>query len=112
VNTGDWESIHRVHEQLLKEAGGRVSPGTTLTLVLLVWPRAYLVHVGDSRAYVRRRGRVQPLTRDQTFGEYMVSGCVERGAGHEEQDGETLPAIGAVNSAPNIGLIDSSRATA
>ena len=77
------ETVQKVHGQLLSEAGGPhvKAPATTLTLVLLVWPRAYLVHVGDSRAYVRRRGRVQALTRDQTFGEYMVSA----GAWTEEQ---------------------------
>jgi serine/threonine protein phosphatase PrpC len=104
------ETVHGVHRQLVTEAGGpqRKAPATTLTLVLLVWPRAYLVHVGDSRAYVRRRGRVQALTRDQTFGEYMVSA----GAWTEEQasksrTAETLAsAIGGSELAPSVGLID------
>ena len=62
------KTVQEVHRQLLEGEGPREkSPATTLTLVLLVWPRAYLVHVGDSRAYVRRRGRVQALTRDQTL---------------------------------------------
>jgi protein phosphatase len=104
------ETVLEVHEQLHAEAGGpqHQAPATTLTLVLLVWPRAYLVHVGDSRAYVRRRGRVQALTRDQTFGEYMVSA----GAWTEEQaaksrTAETLAsAIGGSELAPTVGLID------
>lgn len=104
------ETVHKVHEQLISEAGGpqRKAPATTLTLVLLVWPRAYLVHVGDSRAYVRRRGRVQALTRDQTFGEYMVSA----GAWTEEQaaksrTAETLAsAVGGSELTPTVGLID------
>jgi serine/threonine protein phosphatase PrpC len=103
------QTVHGVHRQLLSEAGGqRQAPATTLTLVLLVWPRAYLVHVGDSRAYVRRRGRVQALTRDQTFGEYMVSA----GAWTEEQasksrTAETLAsAIGGSELAPTVGLVD------
>ena len=104
------ETVQKVHEQLVSEAGGpqRKAPATTLTLVLLVWPRAYFVHVGDSRAYVRRRGRVQALTRDQTFGEYMVSA----GAWTEEQatksrTAETLAsAVGGSELAPAVGLID------
>ncbi len=104
------ETVQKVHNQLVTEAGGpqRKAPATTLTLVLLVWPRAYLVHVGDSRAYVRRRGVVQALTRDQTFGEYMVSA----GAWTEEQaihsrTAETLAsAIGGSELAPTVGLID------
>src|SRR5574341_380562 len=68
-------AVREVHESLLKgyNDGHSGGPATTLTLVLLVWPRAYLIHVGDSRAYVNRRGRVQRLTRDQTFGQYMVA---------------------------------------
>lgn len=104
------ETVHEVHRQLVTEAGGpnRKAPATTLTLVLLVWPRAYLVHVGDSRAYVRRRGRVQLLTRDQTFGEYMISA----GAWTEEQaarsrTAETLAsAIGGSELSPVVGLVD------
>ena len=103
-------TVQEVHTQLVAEAGGpnRKAPATTLTLVLLVWPRAYLVHVGDSRAYVRRRGRVQALTRDQTFGEYMVS----VGAWTEEQaaksrTAETLAsAIGGSEMTPTVGLVD------
>ncbi len=104
------ETVHEVHRQLVDEAGGpqRKAPATTVTLVLLVWPRAYLIHVGDSRAYVRRRGRVQALTRDQTFGEYMVSA----GAWTEEQaassrTAETLAsAVGGSELAPTVGLVD------
>ncbi len=103
------ETVHKVHQQLVSEVGPNVkAPATTLTLVLLVWPRAYLIHVGDSRAYVRRRGRVQLLTRDQTFGEYMVSA----GAWTEEQamksrTAETLAsAIGGSDLTPTVGLID------
>jgi len=103
-------AVQGVHEQLLKEAGGpgRKAPATTLTMILLVWPRAYLVHVGDSRAYVQRRGRVQRLTRDQTFGEVMMAA----GAWSEEQvarsrTAETLAsAIGGSDLEPLVGLID------
>jgi protein phosphatase len=103
-------AVQGVHSQLVEESGGpRVrAPATTLTMILLVWPRAYLVHVGDSRAYVRRRGRVQRLTRDQTFGELMVSA----GAWSEEQaarsrTAETLAsAIGGSDLIPVVGLVD------
>jgi protein phosphatase len=57
---------------------------------------------------VRRRGRVQALTRDQTFGEYMISA----GAWTEEQaaksrTAETLAsAVGGSELAPTVGLVD------
>jgi protein phosphatase len=77
-------------------------------MVLLIWPRAYFIHVGDSRAYVRRRGRLQQLTRDQTLGEYMVT----VGAWTEEQAAQSGPgatlssAIGGSELDPVVGLVD------
>ena len=68
------DTVRDVHHALLEESeGSGQGPATTLTMVLLMWPRAYLIHTGDSRAYVRRRGQVQQLSTDQTFGEYMVT---------------------------------------
>lgn len=103
-------TVRKVHGALLAEYGGdhAAVPATTLTMVLLVWPRAYLVHVGDSRAYVRRRGRFQALTRDQTFGQYMVT----VGAWTEEQAARPGPAatlssaVGGSELLPVVGLVD------
>jgi protein phosphatase len=51
--------------------------GTTCVACLLVDPRrALIAHVGDSRAYLLRHGRLQSLTRDHT----IVEELVERGA--------------------------------
>ena len=104
------EVVRGVHTALLAEYGGVTAklPATTLTLVLLAWPRAYHVQVGDSRAYVRRGGRLQRLTRDQNLGEFMVS----LGAWTDEQarmasTAETLSsAIGGSELEPVVGLID------
>jgi len=103
-------TVRVVHEKLLEEgnpARGE-NPATTLTMVLLIWPRAYLIHVGDSRAYVRRGDKVQQLTRDQTIGEYMVN----IGAWTDEQAARAKPAatlssaIGGSELTPVVGLID------
>lgn len=45
---------------------------TTLTLYLGVWPRAYLLQVGDSRCYLLRDGELTQVTRDQTMAQEMV----------------------------------------
>ena len=45
---------------------------TTLTLYLGVWPRAYLLQVGDSRCYLLRNGELSQITRDQTMAQEMV----------------------------------------
>ncbi len=41
--------------------------GTTLTSVLFHGVRAYVAHVGDSRAYLYRDGRVQQITVDHSW---------------------------------------------
>jgi serine/threonine protein phosphatase PrpC len=41
--------------------------GTTLTALLWSGRRVGLVHVGDSRAYLLRDGRIQQITHDHTF---------------------------------------------
>ena len=46
--------------------------GTTLTAFLTDDDRAYVAHVGDSRAYLLRDGSLQRLTRDHTLVERMV----------------------------------------
>jgi len=45
---------------------------TTLTLFLGVWPKAYLLQVGDSRCYLLRSGELTQVTRDQTMAQDLV----------------------------------------
>jgi PPM family protein phosphatase len=46
--------------------------GTTLTALLLKSGRAYLAHVGDSRAYLYRDNRIEQLTEDHSWIEEQV----------------------------------------
>lgn len=46
--------------------------GTTLTGALTVGEHAFVVNVGDSRAYLHRHGQMFRLTHDQTLAELMV----------------------------------------
>jgi len=46
--------------------------GSTLTMAYAVWPRLFLFHVGDSRAYLYRDGELTRLTRDHNLAEEMV----------------------------------------
>lgn len=43
--------------------------GATLTVVYVAWPDFFVAHVGDSRCYLLRDGRLQRLTTDHTLGE-------------------------------------------
>ena len=47
------EAMMRAHERIqeLHGKGGRTS-ATTLTMVALLWPRGYIVHAGDTRAWL------------------------------------------------------------
>lgn len=46
--------------------------GTTLTMAYIVWPRMYVVHIGDSRCYVWRQGRLIQVTRDHTAAQALI----------------------------------------
>lgn len=50
-----------------------VPMGTTLTVALIDWPMMELLHVGDSRCYLLRLGRMECLTTDHTVAEKMLA---------------------------------------
>ena len=101
--------VQRAHERIQEELGaGGQGPSTTLTMATLIGRRAYIVHVGDSRAYYLHRGRLRQLTDDQTMGRYMV----DVGAWTEDQAARAgvaanlTSALGASEMLPKIGLVD------
>jgi protein phosphatase len=47
--------------------------GTTLTVAYSVGRHAFVVHAGDSRAYLVRGGRLHQLTRDHTLAQALAS---------------------------------------
>ena len=61
------------HEDLRQGSGAESGRGiaTTLTLMLFVWPRAYLLQVGDSRYYILRDGALTQISRDQTLAQVL-----------------------------------------
>ena len=46
--------------------------GTTLSAVTIVGNLAYLVHVGDSRAYLLHEGKIEQLTTDHTLVQRLI----------------------------------------
>ncbi len=46
--------------------------GTTLTLAYSVGIHLFIIHVGDSRAYLFRKGQLQQLTRDHTVAQALA----------------------------------------
>lgn len=58
------------NDRLLHVSGGNqdyVAAGSTCTLVLIVSNQAFVAHVGDSRAYLLRRGELVQLTSDESL---------------------------------------------
>lgn len=49
---------------------------TTLTLVYVIWPHAFVVQIGDSRCYLIRKNEIQQLTKDQTYVQTLVDAGV------------------------------------
>lgn len=73
--------ISQAHDAILNRARSKSKlkgMGTTIVLLAIVSgpaPIAYLVHVGDSRAYRFRSGTLTPLTKDHT----LIEKYLERG---------------------------------
>jgi PPM family protein phosphatase len=119
---GDWDTdqefydalqlgARQSHAELLRR--GEQDPAyagmaTTLTLYLGVWPRAYLLQVGDSRCYLLREGELTQITRDQTMAQEMVDlGVMKK----EEVAGTRFEhlltsSIGGQQTAPKVTRID------
>jgi PPM family protein phosphatase len=91
-NDHQMDALH----QALEVANGRIAEtvvadnslqgmGTTLTAVIFSGSRAAMAHVGDSRAYLLRDGRLNQLTKDDTYVQMLVDqGLIspDEAAGH------------------------------
>lgn len=67
--------IHQVEQTLVDIA--RTDPslsgmGTTMTLAMSLGADLFIAHVGDSRAYLLRQGRLHRLTRDHTIAQALA----------------------------------------
>ncbi|HSJ08236.1 MAG TPA: protein phosphatase 2C domain-containing protein [Longimicrobiales bacterium] len=68
-------AARETHEEILRRDGGedrRHGMATTLTLWLGIWPRAYVLQVGDSRYYLLRNGELTQVSRDQTVAQELI----------------------------------------
>ena len=63
------EAVHRAAMEL----GLDERMSTTLTAAYIAWPDVYLVHVGDSRCYLRRGAHLAQLTIDHTVTEDTIN---------------------------------------
>jgi protein phosphatase len=79
------EAVIAANNAVRREAEQRelVGMGTTLTALLIRGSTATIAHIGDSRAYLVRKGEMRQLTRDHT----LVALLIESGAIAEDQGG-------------------------
>ena len=99
-----------VHAKLTHLGAGadRAGMATTLTAFLGVWPRAYILQVGDGRFYRFRAGQLTQVSRDQTVAEDLVdAGVIKRSdPGHARWSHVLSSAIGGPEASPVVTAID------
>jgi protein phosphatase len=82
------EALDRIDRQIIAE--GKENPelagmGTTLTAAGIVGTDLFIVHVGDSRAYLYRDGKLEQLTTDHTITQQLMDEGIlspEQAKGH------------------------------
>lgn len=96
------EAHHALVEAAERDATDRRA--TTLTMYAAFWPRAFILHVGDSRCYRLRGAEFQRLTTDQTMAEVMVeAGAMSRKAADASHLKHVLwSAVGASEIEPEV----------
>jgi serine/threonine protein phosphatase PrpC len=105
------DGAQQCHAELVRrgeEEPAYAGMATTLTLYLGVWPRAYLLQVGDSRCYLLRNGNLTQISRDQTMAQEMLDqGVMNR----EELAGTRFEhlltsSIGGQHTQPKVTSVD------
>jgi serine/threonine protein phosphatase PrpC len=101
------ESAVRAAHQAVYQRGSREADkqgmGTTLDVVLVSGPEAFVAHVGDSRTYLIRDGRAAQITTDHTVAEVLV---IEGKLSVEEAQVSPLRTIlvNAIGVAADVGV--------
>ena len=105
------EGARQSHAELIRlgeEDANYRGMATTLTLYLGVWPRGYLLQVGDSRCYLLRNGELTQITHDQTMAQAMVDvGAMKAEEAAESDLAHTLTSsIGGRETHPKVTRFD------
>jgi protein phosphatase len=106
------EAVTGAHRTLLTFTDDSGKPSaSTLTMFASFWPRAFVVHVGDSRAYRYRDGIFERLTTDQTFAQMMVESGALTPAGAEASHLKHVlwSALGSQEAVPEVMVTDVTR---
>lgn len=77
------DRIQDAFRQYGMEEPGKKTMGTTLTAAYLMPPNAIVAHIGDSRVYIWRAGKLTQITKDQTLAQSLI----DAGASEEKVRG-------------------------
>jgi len=105
------EAAWKSHASVVAEAEGNPDHrgmATTMTLWLAVWPRAYLLQVGDSRFYVFRDDKLTRISRDQTMAQELIDqGVLTQATAMNTKWASVLSSsIGGQQTAPLVTRLD------
>ena len=99
-------ALEAANQQIFGPSQDGINPqkvGTTCTVLAWVEERAYLAHVGDSRAYRLRKGRMKQLSTDHTWvGEMYREGLLTEQEALEHPRRHTLTR--AIGTGPSVNV--------
>ena len=101
------QAAQQAHSELVQRGvvdKERQGMATTLTLFLGLWPKVYLLQVGDSRYYQYGDGRLTQISRDQTVAQELIDqGVLTMETAKRTRWGNVLSsALGGSTSTPKI----------
>lgn len=107
-------SVRRSHAMVLsmaQETTEYKGMATTLTMAHILWPRAYIVQVGDSRCYLGRGSDLTQVTKDQTVAQDLVDdGVISVEAAERTPYADVLSsAVGAPDITPVTSMVELER---
>jgi protein phosphatase len=80
-----FRQINRALRVVAAETPALAGMGTTLTVCYVIGPELFVVHAGDSRAYLHRGGALRRLTRDHTLAQVLVDAGLATPGSPEER---------------------------
>jgi serine/threonine protein phosphatase PrpC len=87
----------KIHEEAQIDQNKR-GMGTTLSAILVLGHQGFIAHVGDSRIYMMRAGRIQQVTEDHT----VFNELIKRGKLTKEQIEKVGPKANAITRAVGV----------
>ena len=98
------------HEAVLsaaRENAADAGMATTLTVAHILWPRAYIVQVGDSRCYHKRGSTLTQITKDQTVAQGLLdSGHLTPEEAEQSPFGDVLSSAVGMDISPVTTKLD------